>query len=634
MKNPKNRRTRINGKRAKKGSKQRKPPLFNADELATELHSAVTRDLAADTQVYTSAVGRDSQRELTLDKRLSLELLKKYERLDTDSELLQAEAFQAFHKTNNYVGRVDKASNFPYQGLREPMRRQSYRIRVHKKARALCHQILGDYTEDEWFESCKFSAGATWGVPFTDTSMEAKMELPLSTTSRARLYFDRYLEWDHQFREALNLKSSNEPLYREIGYTRATTVNKDSRKRRLIVPESTVGMFLQLGMMVMMYKRLKRFRLNVTTLPEKHRDLARIASITGRKATIDWSDASNSVGIELLRWLIPPKWFEVMDRITSRYVDVGGRIVQLNMFSTMGNALTFPLETLVFWTYAVAVESVETGCFSNHPKWWRTKCSVFGDDCIVPSAIAQSYIQVMEGIGFKVNQDKTHADPKDRFRESCGGDYLAGYETRPFHLKAPSGRGRGALEAWLYIMLNRLLEKYILCFGSLKYVYDKRAFKFIFDAFYRYKICPKLVPRDYPEDSGIRDLDGARLYRVYGVAGSQILADQHGTKAFQYLRYRYWNEREQRPMVRYWDCLKWGPPEILWWDSYEGDIVFAARTSRSSTSILAKKRATDMTRAETSRMIDVLGGLTSTPIRRRGGYIVANGISGHWSVST
>jgi len=89
------------------------------------------------------------------------------------------------------------------------------------------------------------------------------------------------------------------------------------------------------------------------------------------------------------------------------------------------------------------------------------KCSVFGDDCIVPTSIAANYITALEGVGFEVNDYKSFYGETEKFRESCGGDYLAGHAVRPYTVRAPTSQKMSSLEPWLYIIFNSVITKYI-----------------------------------------------------------------------------------------------------------------------------------------------------------------------------
>jgi hypothetical protein len=97
----------------------------------------------------------------------------------------------------------------------------------------------------------------------------------------------------------------------------------------------------------------------------------------------------------------------------------------------MGSACTFPVQSIIYCTVAVAVR-----LFLSHtpPTSWTVKeasarCSVFGDDIIVPRDDCPTVIQALEYLGLKVNTSKTFFTGK--FRESCGIDAWGGYDVTP-----------------------------------------------------------------------------------------------------------------------------------------------------------------------------------------------------------
>jgi hypothetical protein len=335
-----------------------------------------------------------------------------------------------------------------------------------------------------------------------------------------------------------------------------------------------------------MYRRMSYCGLELESLPIQHRERARLASISGMESTIDWSSASDCLSIELLRWLLPPQWFDCCYICRSDSILLEETWIRPNMFSTMGNAVTFPLETLVFWSlaHATRLQGKTLSCF---PEWDDLlKCSVFGDDCIVPTDIADSFIEVCESVGFICNRDKTFTGGPG-FRESCGGDYLHGYDVRPFSLKGPADNRRSSLEPWLYVVMNRIFPKYISYFGSRDYVYDRAFFKVIQRLFDEYGLDLKLVPYRFPDDSGLRwTKDIQRFVRCYPFRLSKVGVNQHGTYTFRFCRFNYRKDTVRVDDLHYATWLKRpGGERSPWWEA-----------------------------------------------KRKGGYVVAKGQSGHWSL--
>lgn len=279
----------------------KKRSFFNPDSIATAVSQALVRDL--DSSAHEYELDKDSPLPLLVaQSRQTNELLKKYVSPQLDTSGLEELTYRKFLETNVHMSNYNDL-DFPDQG-RFICRTMPHLHKVLLRARALVHNVLTDFSEDEWFQNCKHSSGSSIGVPYQDTSIERKFTFPVTATERVKPMLYRYLEYDFHMKGAIKEFNSRNPISDPIEIvqgSRATTVDKTSSIRRMICVEPTGNMFLQQGLMHMMYIRLKKFGLDVETLPDTHRELARISSITGKNATIDWSSASDCVSIGLLR---------------------------------------------------------------------------------------------------------------------------------------------------------------------------------------------------------------------------------------------------------------------------------------------------------------------------------------------
>lgn len=556
--------------------------IFNPDKIKTMICQALDRDLRTASQEH----GRKHDSVVLLTERLRAEYSKKYSSLLSNQDALVELTYSKFENVNEHMAKYRKDLTFPDLAVR-PQSKYSDQDNILIRARALMHFVLTPFLDDEWFQYCKHGTGTSLGVSSTDTSLEAKSKFPISLTRRVEPLMESYLLFDSQLNSALLYFNEHNPIglrYEIVNGSRAATVEKNDQIRRMIAIEPTGNMFFQQGLMSMMYDRMRHVGLNVELLPQRHKRRALISSITSREATIDWSSASDCVSIELLRWLLPPKWFECCDMVRSPTINIDGDTVDLNMFSTMGNAVTFPLETLVFWTMAHATRLTNGSTLATLPEWRDLdKCSVFGDDCILPSTDAPLFIEAMTKVGFIINEEKSFFDDKG-FRESCGGDYLRGYDVRPCHIKAPTSIKASALEPWLYIIANSLTLKYISCFGSLNYIYDKELFRVIAKIFCDAGIVVKLVPPHYPDDSGLKmSFDIQRFNLHYpGVTYSQVSKNKHGSYRFLFCNFRYRDKRLERfDDLHYCSWLKspGGRRSPMWITRRNGGYVVAKGTS-------------------------------------------------------
>jgi len=209
---------------------------------------------------------------------------------------------------------------------------------------------------------------------------------------------------------------------RVVRGNRFTTVPKDANKERGICVEPGVNVFLQLGVGRTLRQRLSRVGIDLDDGQPLHRLYALQASRDGEHSTIDLSSASDTVCTNLVRLLLPPEWFEVLDALRSRFTWINGVWHHNQKFSSMGNGFTFELETLIF--YAISKEACGGA---------SADVLVYGDDIIIPTTSFKDVVSALRYFGFTPNPRKSFGS--GRFRESCGGDYFDGVDVRPHYLK-------------------------------------------------------------------------------------------------------------------------------------------------------------------------------------------------------
>lgn len=285
------------------------------------------------------------------------------------------------------------------------------------RARKIIDGILGPCPAD--FQG-RFGPGATYGDRGRLTTIPDKMSSAPTLTPDAKY---NLLPWG----QTLWAQACNESG-REITFVpgnRFTTVPKDCGKHRGIAIEPSINIFYQLGVGRAIRHRLKAGGIDLRYGQDIHRQVACEASIKGHLATLDLSNASDTISRNLVKLLLPPKWFEVLDDLRSKKTEFRGNWHVLEKFSSMGNGFTFELETLIFLGLILA-------CESSHklvPGW---NVFVYGDDIICPTETSEDVISVLKFFGMTVNEAKSFVDGP--FRESCGGDYFLGVDVRPFFL--------------------------------------------------------------------------------------------------------------------------------------------------------------------------------------------------------
>lgn len=212
------------------------------------------------------------------------------------------------------------------------------------------------------------------------------------------------------------------------------SVPKTLKTPRLIAKEPTCMQYMQQAIFEAISETFREFDhpwnfiCSDSQIPNQ--ELARKGSRDGSLATLDLSEASDRVSNQHVRMLLAhhPSFFDGVDACRSRKADVQGEVIRLAKFASMGSALTFPMEALVFSTivFLGIQRSLGHRLSDRDIKLLYGRVRVYGDDIIVPTEHVHSVKFALEEFGLKVNADKSFWTGK--FRESCGGDYYDGYD--------------------------------------------------------------------------------------------------------------------------------------------------------------------------------------------------------------
>lgn len=225
---------------------------------------------------------------------------------------------------------------------------------------------------------------------------------------------------------------------------KVTHVPKTMKTPRIIAEEPSYMMFMQQALWREFKAGLESDRytrhLIGFTDQEPNRRMAREGSITGDLATLDLSEASDRVSSRLVRVLLAnhPHLREAVFAARSTHARVPGYgVIPLAKFASMGSALCFPMEAMVFLTIVLlGIEAADNTKLSLEDiESLKGKVRIYGDDIIVPRKYARSVCNMLEAFGLKVNRDKSFWNGK--FRESCGGDFFAGVDATPVRPSAP-----------------------------------------------------------------------------------------------------------------------------------------------------------------------------------------------------
>lgn len=203
-------------------------------------------------------------------------------------------------------------------------------------------------------------------------------------------------------------------------------VAKQNNTSRVICTEPFLNMVAQKSIGHVFENLLRScYSIDLATQPDLNREAARQGSIDGSIATIDLKSASDTISMGLVRYLFPEALVKALERSRSPTTTLpNGNIVELSMISSMGNGFTFPLQTFIFSSVVWAVYR-QLGI--------NRKIDVFGDDIICDSKAYGLVTHTLARYGFVVNDEKSFSHGP--FRESCGGDYVYGYDVRGVYIK-------------------------------------------------------------------------------------------------------------------------------------------------------------------------------------------------------
>lgn len=234
--------------------------------------------------------------------------------------------------------------------------------------------------------------------------------------------------------EQEQFRSKNYPTA-EVQGSRLSFVPKSNEISRTICTEPILNMFFQKGIGYVLEQRLREVvGIDLSTQPEKNRALCRIGSKTGRFGTIDLSSASDSMSCTLVRKWFPDhivRWLELTRCKQTTLPD--GRVQELHMISSMGNAFTFPLQTIFFSALVVGAYRALDLKVQRPRGNTLGNFAVFGDDIIVEREAYNLVLRLLSFSGFSVNYDKSFNE--GLFRESCGHDYFDGHNVRGVYIK-------------------------------------------------------------------------------------------------------------------------------------------------------------------------------------------------------
>lgn len=474
----------------------------------------------------------------------------------SSSKQLEAKAAKKFLETNFDGWSIDSyALNHPCM------------LPLINKMRRIIGEVIPVFQVTDIYTKAKHGPNSTTNVSLSDAYIHIKNG-DISGNRASLQQFVHYLSWDQPLRELLiDLKPgireylNTTVLFSDIPgidvarFTRTSFVPKKFDSLRTMNPEATIPAYFSQGVALGLTEVLQLVNIDLRTQPLVHRRLAYLGSFYPHLqiATIDWSEASDRIWMILAEEVFTegnaPSWIRFIKnvcRLGCSQVKFSGSFgdgqlfstyeslidflemhvdefkvklthkkqrysvvatVETSMVATMGNPVTFPLQTLIFYSFLTACSELaaeriqqETGEYPD-----LQPVSSFGDDGIVDSRAVSEVRHYADLLAWRLNVGKSYSE--GGFRESCGGDYYDGRYCRPFEPKRPPLTSKMderelklTYQAWLYICANNIAPIIEQLGGDLTYL--DTWLKEQHSVARLGKVC--VVPPSYPDGSGLR----------------------------------------------------------------------------------------------------------------------------------
>lgn len=240
------------------------------------------------------------------------------------------------------------------------------------------------------------------------------------------VYWGSHKSYESRFKRYWQDPTECVPSYKEH-MVYPGCVPKTYKSYRIVAPEDITMMPVQYAILDNLeavinrfFKRRKRCEISIHD-QSQNSQLARLGSINGTLATIDWSHASDRVRKTLISQVFPNDVASDLIAVApTHYIIPGQKKFLLSSYSTAGSPMTFAVECIVFWAMA------HTACdIVGLSKSQRT-ISIHGDDTILPSIAAETLRDIGECLGMEFNTDKSYFNEGPGYRESCGEEYFHG----------------------------------------------------------------------------------------------------------------------------------------------------------------------------------------------------------------
>lgn len=242
------------------------------------------------------------------------------------------------------------------------------------------------------------------------------------------------------------IAQSEEPVFLTNRASRCTarliTVPKNSTSRRTITVEPLLNQFIQQGLNIALRDSINKCEIlrNCLALTDqsKNQKLALEGSLHDNWATIDLKSASDLLSVQLIEAVFRrhETFLSHMMDCRSTHITCGQLSdTELGKFAGMGNALTFPTQSVCFAVLCITaiLDMKNTRPSLRNVKQASRYVRVYGDDIIIRSEYVHHCVNWLHDAGLKVNVKKSFL--AGNFKESCGVEAYKGVDITPVYCR-------------------------------------------------------------------------------------------------------------------------------------------------------------------------------------------------------
>lgn len=266
---------------------------------------------------------------------------------------------------------------------------------------------------------------------------------PGAVAERGGRFFDKYrfTNWSAKLESMFPFSSYGkmpndervQPLNHEVP-ARMICVPKTAKGPRIIAAEPSEHMYVQKLMANWLEEKIETSIMGAFINFRDQSASGKLvikASLDRELATIDLSSASDRLSLYVVERMFRsnPSFLRALHASRTRWLRLPtGECIELKKFASQGTALTFPVQTLVFFIIAMAVATNGDVSYEGFRKQVN-KVRIFGDDIIIPNTGFAEVVDLLHMLNLKVNVEKSFSC--GYFRESCGVDAFKGYDITP-----------------------------------------------------------------------------------------------------------------------------------------------------------------------------------------------------------